>query len=214
MHEHRTLIIIGFTGSVTVGKSFVAGYFSRMSVPIFDADSVVHDLYRQNASLVKTLGSVFPGSVISGCVDRKVLFGYVLKDISNLQKLERIVHPFLRNEINKFLCVARRKRIRAVILDVPLLFECRLEDKCEFTVSVFTSETMQKYFAQSKRGMCHKKYRIVKQRQMSQAKKKAMADFIVGNGMGAMNSHSQLDFILKEIGRIKICKRVSYNFPF
>ena len=71
MHEHRTLIIIGFTGSVTVGKSFVAGYFSRMSVPIFDADSVVHDLYRQNASLVKTLGSVFPGSVISGCVDRR-----------------------------------------------------------------------------------------------------------------------------------------------
>src|SRR3954452_24204725 len=92
---------LGLTGSIGMGKSATAAMFRAAGVPVHDADEVVHALYRGRAAPL--IAAAFPGTVSDGVVDRAALSKVLFEHESRLRVLERLVHPLVREERDKFL---------------------------------------------------------------------------------------------------------------
>src|SRR3546814_6795479 len=100
--------IYGLTGSIGMGKSAVAAMLRREGVPVFDADAEVHRLQGPGGALVPAIEERFPGTTGPDGVDREKLGAAVFGNKGELQALEQIVHPAVRNARENFLRKHRR----------------------------------------------------------------------------------------------------------
>jgi dephospho-CoA kinase len=60
----RTMLLLGLTGSIGMGKSTTADMFRAEGAPVYDSDRLVHDIYRGSAAL--EIERAFPGATVGG----------------------------------------------------------------------------------------------------------------------------------------------------
>ena len=77
-------------------------------------------------------------------VDREALRRAVLGDDAALNRLERIVHPLVRDAEQRFLGAARRRAEPLVVLDIPLLFETHGHGRCDAVLVVTAPAAVQR----------------------------------------------------------------------
>jgi dephospho-CoA kinase len=178
------MIILGLTGSIAMGKSKAAEVFLRKGVPVYDADAAVHRLLSKGGRAVLRIGEIFPEVIIAGAVDRKALGTIVFADSAKLRLLENIIHPLVREEEKNFLAAARRRRVKVVVLNIPLFFETGGERRCQATIVVTAPAFVQEGRALRRPGMSREKLKGVRRNQMPEEEKRKRADFIVQTGNG------------------------------
>jgi dephospho-CoA kinase len=152
-------------------------------VPVFDADAAVHRLQGRGGRAVGPIASAFPGAVRDGRVDREALRAAVLGQPDALKRLERIVHPLVRNEEHRFLAQARRAGRRMVVLDVPLLLETGGQARVHRVVVVSAPASVQRARVLLRRGMTEERLAAIRARQMPDARKRRHADAVVPTGL-------------------------------
>jgi dephospho-CoA kinase len=182
--------ILCLTGSLGMGKSRTAQFFAEQGVLVYDADAVVHELYANEA--VPVIDRAFPGAVVEGKVDRVKLAALVLGDNAALARLESIVHPLVAARREKFLAEARANKAKAVLLDIPLLFETRGERVCDAVVVVSAP-------AFERPGMTEEKFGALLAKQLPDAEKRQRADFIVDTSQSFDHARAQVRDILRLI---------------
>jgi dephospho-CoA kinase len=189
--------ILCLTGSLGMGKSRTAQFFAEQGVLVYDADAVVHELYANEA--VPVIDRAFPGAVVEGKVDRVKLAALVLGDNAALARLESIVHPLVAARREKFLAEARANKAKAVLLDIPLLFETRGERVCDAVVVVSAPAAMQRQRAFERPGMTEEKFGALLAKQLPDAEKRQRADFIVDTSQSFDHARAQVRDILRLI---------------
>lgn len=123
--------IIAITGGIATGKTTVAKILSSfLKAKVIDADKIVHEeiLVPQSTVWGKTIrmfGKDFVQKDLH--IDRKSLGNLIFKDISKRKKLEQIVHPAVKKNIKEKLKQFKKDRIEWVIMDIPLLFESKMQ---------------------------------------------------------------------------------------
>lgn len=182
------MIILGLTGSIGMGKSTVADMFKYLGHPTQDADKVVHDLMGPSGKAIDALKENFPDVVTSEGVDRQKLGGLVFNNPEQLKILESIIHPLVDQERKRFLAHAERMKAQIAVLDIPLLFEKKLDQKCDFTVVARAPDFIQKQRVLKRQGMTIEKLNAIKKQQMPMAEKLLQADFVVQTGLGKGHS--------------------------
>jgi dephospho-CoA kinase len=99
------------------------------------ADAVVHELYARpdvRAALREHFGvAVFSAD---GTVDRRALGACVAADREGLRWLEGVVHPLVALEFERVLTTVESSRV--VVIEIPLLFESRLQRLFDLVVTV------------------------------------------------------------------------------
>jgi dephospho-CoA kinase len=196
MSDERPFILC-LTGSLGMGKSRTGQFFAEQGVPVYDADAVVHELYASEA--VPVIDRAFPGAVVDGKVDRAKLAALVLGDDAALARLESIVHPLVAARREKFLADARANKAKAVLLDVPLLFETRGERVCDAVVVVSAPADMQRRRAFERPGMTEEKFTALLAKQLPDAEKRQRADFVVDTSQSFDHARAQVRDILRLI---------------
>ena len=177
------MIVLGLTGSIGMGKSTATTSFRRLGIPVFDADAAVHRLQARGGRAVAPIGAAFPGSVVDGKVNREALRRAVLSDPTALKRLERIVHPLVRDEEKRFLARARRAGRRLVVLDVPLLLETGGEKRVDRVVVVSAPAATQAVRVLRRPGMTAERLASIRARQMPDAEKRRRAHHVVATGL-------------------------------
>lgn len=172
----RKLIKIGLTGCIGMGKSTTLKMFQNEGVSTWSADEAVSRLYAKGGKAVLKVQALTPESVVNNAVSRENLREEVKKRPELLLSLELIVNPLIKTDRERFLC--SNSEHRAVVLDLPLLFENKMESDFDIIVVVSASEMEQKERVLSRNTMDIKLLNIIKSKQISDKEKRSRADFV------------------------------------
>ncbi len=173
------MIIIGLTGSIATGKTFVAKCFAKLGAKVFDADIAVHELLTYSGKAVRPVREVFPESYDEGCICRKKLGSIVFNNAEKRQQLEEIMHPLVDMEREKFLKDAEKQRISVAVLEIPLLFESKVKVACDYVVVTIVDKNIQKERALDREGMTEARFNAINSLQMDSNEKAKRADFVI-----------------------------------
>jgi dephospho-CoA kinase len=191
------MFVLCLTGSIGMGKSTAARFFVEAGVPVHDADAVVHRLYEGEAAAA--IETAFPGTTLSGKVDRARLAERVLDDPAAIRRLEAIIHPLVRESEVKFLADAAARAEPVVVLDIPLLFETGGEQRVDAVVVVSAGAEAQRNRVLGRPGMTESKLESILAKQMPDAEKRRRAHFVVDSSGGLDSARAQVHGILRAI---------------
>ena len=112
---------IGITGSLASGKTTASKILALKKGPLFIADQIVKKIYKTYSfkNLIKNKFNIKNNINLKKEIKRKVL-----KNKSNIKKLEKIIHPLVRAEMRIF--IKRNRNKRFLFFEIPLLIENRL----------------------------------------------------------------------------------------
>ncbi|CAN7283491.1 dephospho-CoA kinase [Pararhizobium sp. LjRoot238] len=191
------MIILGLTGSIGMGKSTAAQMFADLGVPVNDADAAVHALYQGEA--VAPIEAAFPGATVAGAVDRKELSRQLSENPALFKTLEAIVHPLVRKAERAFLARHRAEKSSLVLLDIPLLFETKAENRVDAVVVVTCDPAIQKDRVMKRPGMTEEKFALILSRQVPDAEKRAKADYIIDTSGELDSTRAQVADIVRQV---------------
>ena len=191
--------IVGLTGSIGMGKSTTAKLFAEEGVPVYDADTAVHAIYREGGAAVGPVGAAFPGVVRDGAVDRAALSQQVTGDPEKLRALEAIVHPLLAEGRSAFFRAAQLAGAEAIVLDIPLLFETNGDRGLDAVVVVSAPAAVQRERVMARPGMTEEKFAAILARQTPDAEKRARADFVIDTSAGLDAARAQVRTVLSKL---------------
>ena len=182
--------IIGLTGSIGMGKSTVAAMFADAGIPVFDADAEVRAMQGPGGELVPAIEAAFPGSTGPQGVDRDRLGHQVFADKAALARLEAIVHPAVAAKRAAFLAQHHDKR--AVVFDIPLLFERGGHEAVDTIVVVSAPEEVQRARVLARSGMTVEKFEHIYGLQLHDSEKRARADHVIDTGTSLDQTRAQV----------------------
>jgi dephospho-CoA kinase len=91
------MLRVGLTGSIGVGKSFVASVFVELGCHVLDADQTAREVVMPGTPGLKALTDAFGEEILNtdGTLDRKQLGALIFADPNERQRLNNILHPFI-----------------------------------------------------------------------------------------------------------------------
>lgn len=191
------MIVLGLTGSIGMGKSTTARMFAEAGVPVHDSDETVHRLYAGKAAPL--VEAAFPGTTSGGVVDRARLGARVLGDAAALKQLEAIIHPLVRADAEAFLAKHRNAGESIAVLDIPLLFETGGRGRVDKVVVVTAPADVQRQRVLARPGMTEEKLASILARQVPDAEKRRLADFVIDTGNGLEAARAAVAAIVAEL---------------
>jgi dephospho-CoA kinase len=168
---------LGLTGSIGMGKSTTAAMFAAEGVPVWDADAAVHRLYAAGSAAADLIAREFPDAMAhDGSVDRKALGALIRNNPQVLDRVNAIVHPLVAADRAAFLAAATAD---IVLLDIPLLFETGAVAQVDAVVVVTAPPEVQRARVLAREGMSEAMFETILARQMPDADKRALADYVI-----------------------------------
>lgn len=190
-------VIIGLTGSIGMGKSTVAAMFGESGIPVFDADAEVRAMQGPGGELIPAIEAAFPGSTGPDGVDRDRLGHQVFADKAALARLEAIVHPAVAAKRAAFLEAHHDKR--AVVFDIPLLFERGGHEAVDTIVVVSAPEAVQRARVLARPGMTAQKFEHIFSLQLHDTQKRDRADHVIDTSLSLDETRAQVQALIATI---------------
>ncbi len=192
-------IAVGLLGGIASGKSTVARLFADAGLTWIDADRMAKEAMATTEVQEAIRGRFGPEVFAAdGSVDRKRLASRVFADPEARRALEAMIHPRVRGEI-----LARLERElaagRSVLLDVPLLLENGLIERCDACVFVEASAEVRRQRA-LERGWSLEELERREQAQAPLAVKKARCAYTIRNEGSLHDTARQVQAVLLQLG--------------
>ena len=188
------MIKIGILGDIGSGKTFVAKQFGY---PVFNADIEVSKIYKNNKSCFKILKKNFPNHIFSFPISKKEISKLILSNKKNLKKINKIVHPIVRVEMNKFMNKNKKKKM--VVLDIPLLLENKIKKKDFILVFVDAKKKNIIRNLKKRKNYNLKIIKTLKKYQLPLKYKKKKSNFVIKNNFKLQPVKKNVKILKKKI---------------
>ena len=187
------MIIIGITGSIGMGKTTISSMLKFLNIPIFDSDKEVKRVLN-NEIVIDKIQRIWPEVVLLKMEQKKIdkfsLSNKIFENKKNRKILERIIHPIVKEKRVQFIHEYYKSSI--VGLDVPLLYETKTSEICNYIFLVNTSKKIQQRRVLKRPKMTKEKFELINNAQWSYEKKKKMKPFVINTSFGKLFSFFQV----------------------
>ena len=169
--------IVAITGAIGCGKTTIAGVIRKLGFVVYDVDKWCRHLYFESDFLHK-IKEVFPFCWQNGVFNKRILRNHVFADRTELAKLEKMTHPFLRR---KFLeTIHKNSRFCDIIfVDVALLFEMGWNQYCTDIIVADVACDIQKKRVMARDNISEADFNNIINVQMSNSVRIGLADYVV-----------------------------------
>lgn len=200
MAAERLAPLVGLTGGMGAGKSTALAALARLGAAVLSTDAVVHELYEGDARLRGALVARWGEEVApEGAVDRGAVARRAFAEERERAWLEGQLWPLVGERVGEWILRerARRPPPRALVVEVPLLFEAGMERLYDATIAVVAREDIRSGRAAA-RGHAQEGERVA--RQLSQEDKAQRATYAVCNDGTEGELEEKLSAILVKLG--------------
>ena len=134
--------IIGITGGIASGKSYVCDIIEKQGFKIIDSDKISHELSKIGYPLYNAIIKEFGNDYLldNKELDRKKLGALIFTNENEKLKLNSISHPLIINEINNQI---NEINDDLIFVDVPLLYESKMENLFNEIICVYVDRKTQ-----------------------------------------------------------------------
>ena len=197
------MIIIGLTGMIASGKTTVSDMFTARSIPVHNADKVVHHLLGPHGAAIAKIKAAFGAEIgdVEIGVDRGKLGALVFANDTARTTLELILHPMVSDDRDRFLQKHRQTGTRFVVLDIPLLFETGGDEICDYVIVTNAHADTIRQRALLRAGMSADKLDGILQNQMPADEKIKRADVVLETDIPIDQTRAQLESWLNGLGQ-------------
>lgn len=196
-------IKIGITGGIGSGKSIICQLFKLLGAPVFEADVWAKELVNSHEKIKTGLIDWYGSDIYTqnGTIDRKKLAGIIFTNEIELQKVNNLIHPVVREEFQNW---AEKQISPYVIHEAAILFESGFYKMMDQTILVTAPEEMRIERVSTRDGSDAKEVRERIQKQWSDDKKRPLVTFEIRNDNKTLLIPQiiKIDKQLKEYGKI------------
>src|SRR5262245_56904464 len=181
------MLRVGLTGSIGVGKSFVASVFEELGARVLDADQTAREVVMPGTPGLKAVTDAFGEEILNtdGTLNRKQLGALVFADEGKRQQLNALLHPFIIARHDEILNEWEAKDPRGIgIVDAALMIESggyRRFDKL-IVVHCRPEVQLERLMLRDKLSRDEAQRRI--DSQMPQEEKQKFADYLIDTSDG------------------------------
>ena len=190
--------VIGITGGIASGKSFVSSVIKKCGYPVIDADLISKKLSEKNGTVYNAIVKTFGESYLDKNkeIDRQKLGSLIFNDKQAKGLLNSISHPLIVEEMERQI---NETKCDLVFVDVPLLYESGLENMFDKIVCVYLPRRIQIERLMNRDNISYE-YAVKKiESQKNLEEKKLLADFVI-------NSSNSFDYVEENV--IELIKKL------
>jgi len=188
------MIRIVTVGKIGSGKSYVA---KLLGFPIFNADIEVNKIYKKNYKCFLNLKKKLPKFIKSYPIKKSEISKAIFDNKNNLKKITKTVHPIVRSNMLNF--IKKNKKKKAIVLDIPLYFENKINKKGDVIIFVEAKKSEINNRLKRRLNFNYKIFNKFKKIQLPVHFKKKKANYIIKNNFKNVSLKKNVKIIRKKI---------------
>ncbi len=195
------ILKIGVTGSAGSGKSLVCKRLGELGLVTLDCDIIARQVVEPGEAGFKDIVGLFGSRVLSdqGGLDRARLRNILLNDPGARKKIESVLHPKILERMNLAIDSADYGSLKAVAVEVPLLFESGMDAYFDVTLAVVAENQALVERVSRRDGVSENDAGKMLALQMTQAEKMSRADHVIFNNGSLPELSKAVDLAFAEI---------------
>ena len=174
--------VLGCTGGIGSGKTYVSAIFGRMGVPLYNTDEKAKALYDTDMELRSALVELLGDDIIeNGILRRDIMAGKIFGNKEMLAQVEMLVHPAVMRDFNRWKGEIEKLKVpdfvimeSAILLEKPLVMAN--VDRV-LTVSAPLDVRIERVMARDNVDRARVEARMAAQ--WSDERREALADFVI-----------------------------------
>lgn len=173
---------VALTGGIASGKTTVANLFAAHGIPLVDSDLIAREVVEPGQPALAAVAEAFGPDVLGpdGRLDRRRLRDIIFSDPTARARLEAILHPAIRAEMERQSAAAAEAGPYQVLV-IPLLAEGGRRDRADRVLVVDVPEALQVERLMARDTVSREQAQASLQAQASRAARLAIADDVVTN---------------------------------
>ncbi len=194
LHPYTPTPIIGITGGIGSGKSYIAAQMAAAGYRVYDTDKEAKRLIVEDSELRAQIVALLGAEVYEGDIYRTdIVASRVFANPELLQQLNALVHPAVQRDIERL--SAKRSFSAAVfqrsglLIESALLFESGLDQLCDRVMVVTASEEVRIARTMARDHCTEKQVRDRMAAQMSEKERLLRADIVINNNSLTSSTH-------------------------
>jgi dephospho-CoA kinase len=203
---------IGLTGGIASGKSTVAQRFAELGIPVVDADVAAREVVCLGTPGLARVIERFGPDVVAenGEFDRRALRRLIFKDPGSRQDLEAILHPLIREAMERSAEAAAGPYL---VMVIPLLVESGSRGRVDRILVVDVDEAAQLRRVQARDGGSLDQAHAILASQASRAARLAAADDVILNSGTVTDLRQAVDRLHKKYLRLAAAGAAERDSP-
>jgi len=186
------MYLVGLTGGIASGKSYVASLLEELGASTIDADQVARDVVIPGSSGLVQVVAAFGYEILlpDGELDRAKLGNIVFSDTAKRLELESILHPLIKARTTQLIS---EQVSDLVVYAVPLLVEANVDYAFDAIITVEAGVENQVSRLIQARAMPEAEARARILAQTSSSKREARADFVIDSSGTREQTQKQVE---------------------
>jgi dephospho-CoA kinase len=192
------MYLVGLTGGIASGKSFVASLLADLGASTIDADEVAREVVSLGSPGLSAVVSEFGSEVLlpSGELDRQKLGDIVFSDPQSRIRLEAILHPLIKVRTTELI---NSQSSEIVVYSVPLLVEAKVDYPFDSVITVEAGSENQVERLVRSRSLTEDEARKRVSAQTTEAMRVERADYVIDSSGSKDETKMQVDKIWKQL---------------